>query len=58
MVDILIHILVDEHSYEKDGEWTLRVSFLRQIKGKLPLDLIAVFPIQQLLKGIVSPKVS
>mmetsp|Transcript_38839 Transcript_38839/g.59045 ORF Transcript_38839/g.59045 Transcript_38839/m.59045 type:complete len:115 (+) Transcript_38839:884-1228(+) len=55
LVDILINVFVDEHQ-KNEGPWTVRKSCVKQVKSKLILDVIAIFPFQSLFDGVVNAR--
>ena len=51
-IDFIIHIFVDEHNPRLEGHWTLKKSCLKQLKGRLLLDIVAIINFRNLF-GLV-----
>jgi hypothetical protein len=54
-VDMCLHIILDEHK-ASEGKWTLRKSIHKQLKGKLLLDILAIFPFGKAFSGMASER--
>ena len=44
VVEFIFNISIDEHDPIMEGNWTLMKSLVKQIKGRLLIDLLAIIP--------------